>query len=174
MSVNAHDVGRSVDEVLRILKAFRTGSLCPAGWTPGEATLTSEDDWLEKVFPHRGPRLDSLAEEADTISLRAGQTIIEEGDAAERFYVIVSGDVGITRRWTDGRGRCSSPRSGAGQFFGEVGILAETRRTATVRLSGGRPVARARLEDVPVSARAVRCHESRFRGDPAERTAQVA
>ena len=35
--------------VLRVLSAFRTGALCPANWARGDATLTSEDDWLGKV-----------------------------------------------------------------------------------------------------------------------------
>lgn len=36
-----HDlqVGRSVDEVIRVLTAFQTGELCPVGWTPGQKTL---------------------------------------------------------------------------------------------------------------------------------------
>ena len=36
-----HDlqVGRSVDETLRVLNAFQTGELCPVGWTPGQKTL---------------------------------------------------------------------------------------------------------------------------------------
>ena len=36
-----HDmgVGRSVDEVLRVLNALQTGELCPASWKPGETTL---------------------------------------------------------------------------------------------------------------------------------------
>ena len=36
-----HDlqVGRSVDETLRVLTAFQTGELCPVGWTPGKKTL---------------------------------------------------------------------------------------------------------------------------------------
>jgi peroxiredoxin (alkyl hydroperoxide reductase subunit C) len=38
--VNDADVGRSVDEALRTVQAFKTGSLCPANWHPGEATLT--------------------------------------------------------------------------------------------------------------------------------------
>ena len=97
MSVNEHDVGRSVDEVLRILRAFRTGALCPADWGPGKATLTSEDDWLEKVFPDlAGPELESLAEAAERVSVRAGDTIIAEGDAADRFYVIARGAVSYT------------------------------------------------------------------------------
>ena len=32
------NVGRSVEETLRVLKALRTGRLCPAEWQPGEAT----------------------------------------------------------------------------------------------------------------------------------------
>jgi peroxiredoxin 2/4 len=36
-----HDlnVGRSVDEILRVLNALQTGELCPVGWQPGAATL---------------------------------------------------------------------------------------------------------------------------------------
>ena len=33
------DVGRSVDETLRVLEALQTGSLCPLGWKPGQKTL---------------------------------------------------------------------------------------------------------------------------------------
>ena len=29
-------VGRSVDEILRLLSAFKTGELTPVGWRPGE------------------------------------------------------------------------------------------------------------------------------------------
>jgi alkyl hydroperoxide reductase subunit AhpC len=133
MSVNEHDVGRSVEEVLRTLRAFRTGALCPADWGPGKATLTSDDDWLEKVFPSlAGPDLDSLAERAEKVSASAGDTIVAEGDAADRFYVIAQGEVGVSRRSPEGE-EIELAKLGPGQFFGEVGILAETRRTATVR-----------------------------------------
>jgi peroxiredoxin 2/4 len=33
------DVGRSVDETLRVLEALQTGSLCPLGWHPGDKTI---------------------------------------------------------------------------------------------------------------------------------------
>src|SRR5262249_44288899 len=133
MSVNEHDVGRSVEEVLRILRAFRTGALCPADWAPGKATLTSEDDWLEKVFPDlAGPELESLAEAAERVSVSGDETIIAEGDAADRFYVIARGEVAVSRRSSEGE-EIELETLGPGQFFGEVGLLAETRRTATVR-----------------------------------------
>ncbi|MFD1673422.1 peroxiredoxin [Alicyclobacillus fodiniaquatilis] len=36
-----HDlnIGRSVDETLRVLEALQSGGLCPANWKPGQATL---------------------------------------------------------------------------------------------------------------------------------------
>jgi len=33
------DVGRSVEETLRVLEALQTGSLCPIGWKPGQKTI---------------------------------------------------------------------------------------------------------------------------------------
>jgi len=33
------NVGRSVDETLRVLQAFQTGGLCPIDWHPGDRTL---------------------------------------------------------------------------------------------------------------------------------------
>ncbi len=36
-----HDlnIGRSVEEILRVLKALQTGEMCPVEWKPGKATL---------------------------------------------------------------------------------------------------------------------------------------
>jgi peroxiredoxin (alkyl hydroperoxide reductase subunit C) len=39
--INDLDVGRNIDETLRLLRALRTGDLCPEAWQPGEETLTS-------------------------------------------------------------------------------------------------------------------------------------
>ncbi|MEX1030434.1 MAG: peroxiredoxin [Paenibacillaceae bacterium] len=37
--VNHNDVGRSVDETLRVLQALQSGGLCAANWKPGEKNL---------------------------------------------------------------------------------------------------------------------------------------
>lgn len=37
--VSPMNVGRSVDETLRVLEALQTGRLCPADWRPGDPTL---------------------------------------------------------------------------------------------------------------------------------------
>ena len=34
-----NNIGRDVDETLRVLQALQTGGLCPANWRPGQATL---------------------------------------------------------------------------------------------------------------------------------------
>ena len=39
MTVNNLPVGRNVEELLRLLKAFKTGDLCPVNWHEGEETL---------------------------------------------------------------------------------------------------------------------------------------
>ncbi|MFD2617012.1 peroxiredoxin [Terrilactibacillus laevilacticus] len=37
--VNHNNIGRSVDETLRVLQALQSGGLCPVNWKPGQATL---------------------------------------------------------------------------------------------------------------------------------------
>ena len=42
MSVYPMNVGRNVDEVIRILDALQTEELTACGWTPGQQTLTAK------------------------------------------------------------------------------------------------------------------------------------
>lgn len=37
--VNHNDVGRSVEETLRVLQALQSGGLCPMDWKPGDRNL---------------------------------------------------------------------------------------------------------------------------------------
>ena len=39
--VNHNDVGRSVEETLRVLQALQSGGLCPMNWKPGDKTLVT-------------------------------------------------------------------------------------------------------------------------------------
>lgn len=39
-TINENSVGRSVDETLRVLEAFKTGGLCGAGWKSGDKNLS--------------------------------------------------------------------------------------------------------------------------------------
>ncbi len=58
----------------------------------------------------------------------AGEIIFDEGDSGDRFFVIQSGEVELTR---EGRGgHRVVARLGAGDFFGELGVVLGERRGA--------------------------------------------
>ena len=38
--IHNDDVGRSIEETLRVVDALQTGSLCPLGWKPGQKTIS--------------------------------------------------------------------------------------------------------------------------------------
>jgi NADH dehydrogenase len=61
----------------------------------------------------------------------AGQPIITQGELADAFYIIVRGNVEVIRE-EDGEEKVLA-RLGAGDSFGEMGLLRHQRRSATVR-----------------------------------------
>jgi MFS family permease len=70
--------------------------------------------------------LETLARRAGRVPVVAGEVVIREGDHGDRFYVIDSGAVAVSQ---DGRPRRTET---AGEFFGEIALLRDVRRTATV------------------------------------------
>jgi CRP-like cAMP-binding protein len=67
-----------------------------------------------------------IAQHADEIDLPAGKVLAREGDLGHEFFVIETGTADVTR---------SGERVnelGPGDFFGEMALLEEERRTATV------------------------------------------
>jgi len=67
-----------------------------------------------------------VARFADEIDVPAGKILTQEGGPSQEFFVITSGSATVTR---DGG---EVARLGAGDFFGEIGILRSEPRTATV------------------------------------------
>jgi uncharacterized protein YhbP (UPF0306 family) len=61
------------------------------------------------------------------LSVPAGETIVREGAPADRFFVIVEGEAELVR------GGHGPERLTRGQLFGEVAIMREQPRSATVR-----------------------------------------
>ena len=68
----------------------------------------------------------ALAPRADEVDLQEGRAIVSEGDWAYEFFAIESGTVEVRR------GEQLLAELGPGDFFGEMGLVEDTRRNATV------------------------------------------
>lgn len=80
-------------------------------------------------LPHRA--VDTLATRLDTVRVEPGAVIVRQGAPADKFFIIVEGAVEVLRE-EDGASRPLATLRG-GQFFGEMAILRDIPRTATVR-----------------------------------------
>jgi len=69
---------------------------------------------------------DLVARYADEVDVPAGKTLTEEGGSAREFFVIDSGTASVTK------GGQEINTLGPGDFFGEIGVLRHSPRTATV------------------------------------------
>ncbi|HWE62043.1 MAG TPA: FAD-dependent oxidoreductase [Chloroflexota bacterium] len=91
-------------------------------------------DWLTgSIFPPDITRMGiSRSDAIVPMRFAAGDLIIREGDPGSRFYTIIDGTVEIVRRTADG-GEEHLESLGRGQYFGEIALLHEVKRTATAR-----------------------------------------
>ena len=77
--------------------------------------------------PLRVTALERLAQELDHLHVHAGADIIREGEHGDRFYLIGEGQCVVL---VGGR---AVNAIGAGDGFGEIALLNDVPRTATVR-----------------------------------------
>jgi CRP-like cAMP-binding protein len=70
--------------------------------------------------------LRALAKVADELDLREGTVMTREGRAGREFFVLVEGSARVTRKDK------KIADLGGGQWFGEIALLTDTPRTATV------------------------------------------
>ncbi|MCD6015367.1 MAG: cyclic nucleotide-binding protein [Solirubrobacterales bacterium] len=94
--------------------------------------LFSQDRKMEAL--KRAPLFEDLARKelvqlarvSEDLEVPAGRVLCEEGEIGHEFFVIVDGEIEVTRN-----GRRVATRS-SGDFFGEIALIEEIPRTATV------------------------------------------
>jgi CRP/FNR family transcriptional regulator, cyclic AMP receptor protein len=62
---------------------------------------------------------------ADEVDVRAGRVLLKEGDPGREFFVIIDGQIEITKEGRHLR------TMGAGEFLGDIALVVERPRTAT-------------------------------------------
>jgi signal transduction histidine kinase len=75
--------------------------------------------------------LERLYQMAETVSVPAGQLVLQEGDPGDALYVVLDGELEITKR--QGGQDILLAVSRAGEFLGEMSLLEQRPRSASVR-----------------------------------------
>ena len=70
--------------------------------------------------------LQEMAKTTEDLEVDAGKVLCREGEPAQEFFVIIEGEAEATK---DGE---SLRTMGPGDFFGEIGLIEDIPRTATV------------------------------------------
>ena len=109
---------------LVLLLTWRSLQRLDAAVTPAPALRLLGGTSIFRSLPP--PELEQLARSMDRVQVEPGDVVIRQGQLGDRFYLIGSGRVGVV---VDGLPR---PPRGPGEFFGEIALLKNVPRSASV------------------------------------------
>ena len=104
-----------------------------AAWRASARPAAARIEELPQLLPLFGPEmLDQLLSALTTRQYAAGAVVIVEGEEAAEFFITLEGSADVSQSRSSG----DAQRVGqlkAGDYFGEIGLLTGSPRTATVR-----------------------------------------
>jgi putative ABC transport system ATP-binding protein len=116
-----------VEEVLRLIRSLASGERVVVVATHDSRILPMADHVVEMV-----PTLASANRPPETVHLKAGELLFEQCTMGELIYVVSDGEFDIVRELADG-GEELVKVARPGDYFGEIGVLFNLPRSATVR-----------------------------------------
>ncbi len=94
--------------------------------TPDRADLVALLRGVPFLAPLEAAALERLATSAHAVAVPAGEVVIAAGDHGDRFYVVRTGSLAVTAAGA------RAPDLATGDGFGEIALLRDVPRTATV------------------------------------------
>jgi putative ABC transport system ATP-binding protein len=116
-----------VEEVLRLIRSLAQGERVVVVATHDSRMLPLADRVVELI-----PALASTSQLPETVHLTAGEVLFEQSTMGNLIYVVSGGEFEIVRELADG-GEELVKVAGPGDYFGEIGVLFNLPRSATVR-----------------------------------------
>jgi putative ABC transport system ATP-binding protein len=116
-----------VEEVLRLIRSLASGERVVVVATHDSRILPMADHVIEMV-----PTMTSANRPPETVHLKAGEVLFEQSTMGELIYVVSDGEFDIVRELADGGEELVKVAS-EGDYFGEIGVLFNLPRSATVR-----------------------------------------
>jgi len=116
-----------VEEVLRLIRELATGDRMVVVATHDSRILPLADRVVELV-----PDFASTDRPPDTVRLKSGEVLFEQGTMGELIYVVSEGELEIIRELASG-GEELQKTAKRGDYLGEIGPVFHLPRSATVR-----------------------------------------
>jgi putative ABC transport system ATP-binding protein len=116
-----------VEEVLRLIRELASGERVVVVATHDTRMLPLADRVVELV-----PNMSATEHEPETVALRAGETLFEQGTMGDSIYMVSEGEIELVRELASG-GEEILKVAKPGDYFGEMGPLFALPRSATAR-----------------------------------------